>query len=164
VASQKSLPKKHLATLKRLLENHRQEVAELRAAYRDLAAEIERRKAGEWRDPNPKPQGIPGLVNHLELVGRQLKAHEELIRFGEDDRLHVALGELAENRDVALEAARDPRAFARSRGVALPPYLDLQVLVRQKTVEVRATNLDELAPTVIVWNEDGFSTPWRLSR
>lgn len=155
------LPPGHLASLERLLESHEKEIAALRATYNKLARELDRRRAGEWSDPNPKPEGIPGLVNQLELIGREIKAHELLLQFGQNKRLLDALGELADNREIALEAAANPRAFASSRGVELPPNLDVEVVVRPETVEIRATHFDELAPTVILWNENGFSMPWQ---
>jgi hypothetical protein len=156
------LPQEHRESLNRLLQSHRTEIAALRNQYRNLAREVERRRAGEWSDPNPKPAGIPGLENQLDLTGREIKAHDELLRFGENERLLGALGEIYDSRDVALEAAANPTAFARSRGVELIPTMELQVIVGPETVEVQASNFDELAPTVIVWNENGFSTPWSL--
>src|SRR4051794_29721042 len=119
------LPQEHRESLNRLLESHRAEIAALRDEYRNLAGEVERRRAGDWSDPNPKPAGIPGLENQLDLIGREIKAHDELLQFGENERLLDALGEIYDSRDVAVETAANPRAFAQSRGVELPPNMEL---------------------------------------
>jgi hypothetical protein len=82
-----------------------------------------------------------------------------LLQLGQNERLPDALGELAASREIALEAAANPGAFTTSRGVELPPNLYVEVIVGQETVEVRATYFDELAPAVILWDENGFSMP-----
>jgi hypothetical protein len=157
------LPPEHLASLQRLLASHETEIAALRDTFNKLSREIDRRRAGQWTDPNPKPEGIPGLENQLELIGREIKAHDLLLEFGRNRRLVDALGELVDSREIALEAAANPRAFASSRGVELPPNLEVDVIVRPEAVEVRATYFDELAPAVILWDETGFSMPWQSS-
>ena len=153
------LPKTHLASLQPYVRLHREDLDSLRRLRAQLAAEIERRQAGKWRDPNPKPDGIPGMVAELELVDRKIARHEQLLAFVRDERNLEPLAELLADRELAAVAARDPRAFARKRGVHLPDGADVTLAVRNDRIHVRVSGADDLAPFVLSWTTDGFDPP-----
>jgi hypothetical protein len=153
------LPPAHLDTLDQHMRVHRQRIAELRQLLETLKREITLREAGEGSDPNPKPEGIPGLVAELELVEREIRKHEDLLTLGQDERLLNALGELLDNPKLARAASRDPRGYARERGAELPPNMDVTLSLRDDQIEMLIAYYDELAPFLLTWNNDGFSPP-----
>jgi hypothetical protein len=138
---------------------HRQRIAELRQLLEMLRRQITLRQAGEGSDPNPKPDGIPGLVAEAELVEREIHSHEKLLTLGQDEHLLNALGEMLDDPGLAQAASRDPRGYARERGVELPPNMDLALSFRSGRIEVLITYYDKLAPFLLVWNNDGFRPP-----
>lgn len=153
------LPPSHLETLNQHMSVHRQRIAELRQLLETLRQEIARREARKGSDPNPKPEGIPGLVGEFKLVERAIGRHEELLALGQDERLLNALGELLDNPKLARAASRDPRGYARQHGVELPPNMDVTLSLRDDQIEMLVAYYDELVPFVLTWNNDGFSPP-----
>jgi hypothetical protein len=153
------LPPSHLDTLEQHARAHRQEIAELHQLLETLKRQITLRQAGQGEDPNPKPEGIPGLVAEAGLVERQIRRHEELLALGQDEHLLNALGELLDNPELAQAAARDPRGYARDHDIELPPNMDLALSFRDGQIEMLIAYYDDLAPFMITWNNDGFSPP-----
>lgn len=155
------LPPSHLDTLEKHMRIHHQRIAELRQQLETLSRELTLREAGQGSDPNPKPEGIPGLVAQLGLIEREIRRHEELLALGQDERLLNALGELLDNPELARAASRDPRGYARERGVELPPKMEVTLRFHDGRIEMLIAYYDELAPFLITWNNDGFTPPPR---
>ncbi len=153
------LPPSHLDTLEQHARVHRQQIAELHRLLETLKRQITLRQAGQGDDPNPKPEGIPGLVAEAELVERQIRRHEELLALGQNERLLNALSELLDDPEFARAAARDPRGYARDHGIEMPPNMDLTLSFRDGKIEMLIAYYDKLAPFMITWNNDGFSPP-----
>ena len=152
-----AVSKAHKSSLARSLKAHAKEVAWLRALLKRVDVELERREAGKWSDPNPKPEGIPGLRDEREWIERTIERHVALVDLGQNERLLGALDELEENPEVAEKAARDPRAFAKSRGIVLPRTMELEVGQVAGHLRVRVVNYDALTPFTLVWDRRGFS-------
>jgi hypothetical protein len=153
------LPESHLKSLERHLKIHEEEIATLHASSEALSREIELREAGESRDPNPKAYGLPGLVSQREMIKQGIGKREMLLALGRDQRILDTLGELLDSPELAREAARDPKAFARERGIELPSNMELNLDVYEDRVNLRVTYYDELAPFMLTWTNDGFSPP-----
>src|SRR4051794_21552126 len=119
------LSKAHRASLEQHLKTHANEVADLRATRATLAHRAERRAAGDWDDPHPKPSSIAVLTDQCELIDRQVERHEQLLALGRDERVLYALGELIDHPELVAEAAGDPREYARTRGIDLPVTMDV---------------------------------------
>jgi hypothetical protein len=151
------LPPSHLDTLEPHTRRHRQRMAELHQRHETLKREITLREEGHGRDPNPKPEGIPGLVAELQLLEHEIRRHEELMALGQNERLLNALGELLDDPQLAQAASRDPRGYARQLGVDLPPNMDVTLSLRGDEIEMRVAYYDELAPFQLTWNTNGFS-------
>jgi hypothetical protein len=154
-----ALPKSHLAWLRAQIKGHGTTIAELRGLRDTLAREIKAREAGEWRDPNPKPDGIPGMVAWLEYLDRQIGAHERQLELVRDSRWTDALAELLDDPKQARVAARDPRAYARKLGVNLPREVAVELRVVDDRPDLTVRVLDPVAPFEFRWTEDGFTTP-----
>ena len=60
------LPKSHPAWLRAQSKRHAAAIAALRRLCDTLAKEITAREAGKSNDPNPKPDGIPGMMHWLK--------------------------------------------------------------------------------------------------
>jgi hypothetical protein len=154
------LPDSHIESLERHLSIHQEDIADLRRTLRTLSREIRLRETGQGRDPNPKPEGIPGLIAQRELVERELRTHEALLALGRDGRMIDTLGEFLENSGLAREAARDPKAFAEGRGVAIPADMTIELDVDEADrVTMRVAYYDEDSPFTLTWSRDGFSPP-----
>jgi hypothetical protein len=161
------LPESHLKSLERHLRIHDEQLAALHASREAVTHEIRRRETAypgrvgdEERDPNAKVGGIPVLISQREVIEREIGIHEALVALGRDRRSLDTLGELAGNPDLAREAARDPKAFAKDRGIEIPANMTLELDVDDDRISLRVTYYDELAPFVLTWDRDGFSPPW----
>jgi hypothetical protein len=152
-----AVPKTHKTGLERNLKAHAREVTGLRAILKKLDAELKRREDGKWSDPNPKPEGIPGLRIERDLIELQIDRHLALVDLARDERLLAMLDELDDNPEVVEKAARDPRAFAKARGVSLPKTMDLEVGQVHGKLRVRVVNYDAQTPFTLVWDRRGFS-------
>jgi len=151
------LPPSHLDTLAQHMNLHRQRIAQLRQLLDKLNQQIARRQASQGSDP--KPEGIPGLVAEAELYEREIRSHEKLLALGQDEHLLNTLSELLDNPKLAQAATRDPRGYARDRGIELPTNMNLTMSIRNGRIEILIAYYDELAPFLITWNNDGFSPP-----
>jgi len=150
------LPDSHLKSLDLYVRFHVAALKRLRALYEYLNQEIQQRKAGKWRDPNPKPYSIPGLEAELDLVARMIKTHERLLALAHDNRGLEALAELLTSPDSVQEAARDPKGYARKHGIELPPNIEIDCILRKERIRVQINHSDRLAPFSITWMNDGF--------
>jgi hypothetical protein len=153
-----ALPKSHLAWLRAQSKQHTAAIAELRRLRDTLAKEITAREAGKWQDPNPKPDGIPGMMAWLKYVDSQIAAHEQQAELVRDQRWTDALAELLDDPKRAQAAARDPRGYARKLGVNLPPDLAIDLRVIAGRPNLTVTGLDPVAPFEFNWTEDGFTS------
>lgn len=153
------LPQSHVASLEPHLRIHNEQILALRASHEALSRDIERRERGESSDPNPKPGSIPGLVSQRELIEQNIRQHEALLALGENRLVLDALGELFDSPHLAREASRDPKAFAKGRGIDLPTTVELELTVYEDRVRLRVTNYDDLVPFVLTWTDEGFSPP-----
>jgi hypothetical protein len=153
------LPQPHIESLERHLKVHEEEIANLHKSFEAISREIELRGAGKSRDPNPKVEGIPGLKSQRELIEQEIGRREAVLALGRDQRILDAIGELLDNSDLAKEASRDPRAYAKERGIELPSTIDLDLKVREDRVHLLVTYYDDFAPFVLEWTNEGFSPP-----
>lgn len=153
------LPESHIKSLQPYVRFHNVELKRLRALYEYLAKELEGRKAGKWRDPNPKPYGIVGLQAEVELVARMIKTHDRLLAFARDERGFEALAELLNSRDSAQQAALDPIGYANKRGIELPPGLEIECTVGKDQIVVQMNHFDRLLPFSLTWTNEGFMPP-----
>lgn len=112
------------------------------------------------RDPNPK--GPEWVISQRKVLEREIRIHEQLIELGRDPKVLDTLGDLAENRDYAGEAARDPKDAARKRGIELPANMTLRLDLELDRVQLQIISYEDLFPFVVTWNSDsGFSLPKR---
>jgi len=153
-----ALPKSHMAWLRAQIKGHAATIAELRTLRDALAREIKAREAGKWRDPNPKPEGIPGMVAWLRYIDRQIAAHGQQVELVRDPRWTDALAELLDDPDRARVAARNPVAYARKLGIRLPREVAVELRVVAGRPDLTVTGLDPLAPFEFRWTEDGFTS------
>lgn len=151
------LPKKQLAWLRAQAKAHDTTIADLRELRTQLAREIKVRQAGKWRDPNPKPEGIPGMVAWLEYIDGQIASHEGQAQLVRDKRWPDALADLLEDPKRAQLAALDPRGYAEKLGLTLPPEVVLDLRVVAGRPELAVTGLSAQAPFELHWTQDGFT-------
>src|SRR5262249_32436513 len=160
-----SLPRSHLDSLERHMALHRQRIARLRQLLDMVNRAITHRQAGQGNDQaghgdDPKPGGIRGLSAKAELLEREIRRHEELLALGQDERLLNALGEVLDDPQLARAASSDPRGYARERGLELPQNMDLTLSLHNGQIELLIAFYDDLAPFLLLWNNDGFSPPY----
>jgi hypothetical protein len=151
-----SLPKTHRASLERLLNAHAKDVTDLRAVRATQARRAERRAAGDWDDPNPKPRSIAVLHDQCSMLDQQIERHEQLIALGRDERVLRALDELAEHPELVVDAAGDPRGYARARGIELSFTMDVVLRIVEGHPHLSVVNYDPLAPFSLIWGREGF--------
>jgi hypothetical protein len=145
------LPRSHLESLQRLLQVHEERLTVLQLHQNGLE---------HARDPNPKVRTPEWITGQRELLQREARIHEQLIKLGRDPEVLNALGDLAENRDYARQAARDPKGAARMRGIELPANMTLRLDLEQDRVQLQIIYYEDLFPFVATWNSDsGFSPP-----
>lgn len=150
------LPGFHLESLQRQLQVHEERLAILRS-HQDA---LEREATEPATDTNPKVRTPEWVTRQRELLEREIRIHEQLIKLGRDPKVLDALGDLAENRDYAREAARDPKGAARKRGIELPTNMTLRLDLEQDGVQLQIIYYEDLFPFVVTWNNDsGFSPP-----
>jgi hypothetical protein len=142
--------------LERLLRIHEDQLVLLRE-------QLENAVEGETRqefDPNPKVRSREWAVSQREGLEREIEIHKQLIKLGRDPKVLEALGELAENRDYAGEAAHDPHGTARKRGIELPANMILSLFLEPDRVQLQINYYEDLYPFMVTWNSDsGFSPP-----
>lgn len=153
-----ALPDSHLAWLQAQSERHAAAIATLRRLRDTLANQISAREAGNWHDPNPKPEGIPGMIAWLKYIDNQITAHEQQVELVRDPRWTDALAELLDDPERARAIARDPLAHAREIGIELPPEVIVELKVIAGRPDLTVTGLDPLAPFEFRWTEDGFTS------
>jgi len=152
-----SLSKTHRATLERHLKAHAKDIADLRATRASLEKQAEQRKAGRWSDPNPKPgRGTAVLADQCRVLDQQIERHLALIELGRDERVLHALSELVDHPELVAEAARDPRGYAKARGIKLPVTMQLDLGHVDGHPHLSVVNYDRLAPLSLVWDREGF--------
>jgi hypothetical protein len=88
----------------------------IRALKRDLRAHEER---------------LTYLHGQIAHFSEEARFHENLIELGRDQRILLALDELASNPDLVDELAADKAAYARRRGIDLPESAELEVEPRR---------------------------------
>lgn len=152
------LSRAHKAGLERHLKAHNKDVAELRASLKSLGRELERREAGRWSDPNPKPgHGTAVLTEQLQMIEREIERHLALVALGRDDRFLRTLDELIDHPNLVDKAAQDPRAFAKARGIELPATMEVELAQVDGHPQLRVVNYDRVASFTLVWDRNGFT-------
>ncbi|MGH4031287.1 hypothetical protein ACQB60_20395 [Actinomycetota bacterium Odt1-20B] len=147
----------HQVTLQRLLEGHRQDLADLREQSARLRRLLRRRPP--WPDePKPGPSRS-ALESDLADVERSIAKHVRLIALGDDAHIGELLQSLATHPDLAREAAADPYAFATRHDIDLPATTDITLLVVDRDMSARIRNLDPDMPFEATWTQDGFQAP-----
>ena len=153
-----AVSKTHKAGLERQLKVHVRDVAGLRAQLKSLDAELARREKGKWSDPNPKPgRGILALRDQRVLIELEIERHLAILALAQDERFVRTLDELAEDPELIDKAARDPKAFARARGLRLPNTVELEVDEVEGHPRVRVVNYDREVPFTMTWDRRGFT-------
>ncbi|MFC8125900.1 hypothetical protein [Streptomyces sp. NPDC057302] len=153
----------HQATLERLLELHRGDLADLYEQARALRELLRRRPP--WLDTQPKrPPSRSVLQRDLAGVERSIAKHEQIIGLGADGRVGDLLRTVADDRELAREAAEDPAAFAARHGLELPDTMVISMLVTGRDVSARISNFDPDIPFDITWTQDGFPAPPEADR
>ncbi len=143
------LPRSHLESLQRHLHLHEERLAILHRQLDNLEAP---------RDPNPKVRSPEWVMGQREVLEREIRIHKQLIDLGRDPKVLDALGDLAENRDYAREAARDPQDAARKYGIDLPANMTLRLELEPNRVHLRIIFYEDLFPFMVIWSSDsGFS-------
>jgi hypothetical protein len=82
------------------------------------------------RAPRPvKPITKEVLERRRALIADEIAAHEALVSLARDRAILETLEDVLKNPDVAIEAAADPRGFARRRRIDLPRSMGVEVRV-----------------------------------
>jgi hypothetical protein len=130
------------------------------AGGKERGSDVRQKASKTARDPNPKVRSPEWVAGQREVLEREIRIHEQLIELGRDPKVLDALGILAENRDYASEAARDPKDAARKRGIELPANMTLRLDLELDRVQLQIIYYEDLFPFVVTWNSDsGFSPP-----
>lgn len=173
------LPQSHFESLQQQLRVHEERLALLRwqlnnvlegemrheevpagAGGKERGSDVRQKTSKAVRDPNPKVRSPEWVARHREALEREIRIHEQLIALGRDPKVLGALGDLAENRDYAREAARDPKGAARMRGIELPANMTLRLDLEQDRVQLQINYYEDHFPFTLTWNSDsGFSPP-----
>lgn len=98
------------------------------------------------------------LREQLNLLQRELHAHELLLRLGRDHRVLSLLNRFYDDRDQVREASPNLVSYARAQGLTLPE--DLRFLVRGgESVTVEAIYSDDVFGFRASWDSGkGFSS------
>ena len=130
--------------IERQLRGHDQRLAKLRA-WRDAVVAALRACEGEG-GRRPKALDTTPSTETLEYerdaLDREIRAHEILITLGRDRQALELLDQMVNDPSLAREAAANPRAFAKARGVELPPNLAVRVDIAGEKVSVQLDYID----------------------
>lgn len=174
-----SLPQFHFESLQRQLRVHEERLTLLReqldgllegepcyqeapagAGRKERGSDVRKKASKAVHDPNPKIRTPKWITGQRELLEREIRIHEQLIELGRNPKVLDALGDLAENRDYARAAARDPKGVARIRGIELPANMTLRLNLEQDHVQLQIIYYENLFPFMVTWNSNtGFSPP-----
>jgi hypothetical protein len=174
------LPRSHSKSLQRQLRVHEERLALLRSQLNDVlegemrheevpagagdkerGSDVRQKTSKATRDPNPKVRSPEWVAGQRELLEREIRIHEQLIELGRNPKVLDALGDLAENRDYAGEAARDPKGAARKRGIELPANMMLHLDLELDRVQLEISYWEDLFPFRVTWNSDSGFSPLR---
>ncbi|MFF1717412.1 hypothetical protein [Streptomyces sp. NPDC058268] len=148
----------HQVTLQRLLILHQEDLADLRTQALRLREMLHRRPPRPDASPKPPPSRA-ALQRDLAGIERAISKHEQIIGFGDDERVGEMLQAIANDLDLARQAADAPHAFAARWGLELPATLVIDPLIVGSEVSARVRNLDPDMPFEITWTQDGFQAP-----
>jgi hypothetical protein len=146
----------HQATLQPYLELHQADLADLREQADKIREMLDRPSPGDA--PKPPPQRS-ALQSDLVAIERSISKHEQVIGLARDERVGELLQAIADDPELAREAAGDPRAFAARRGLELPDTMVIIMFVADRDVSARISNFDPDMPFEIAWTQDGFQPP-----
>lgn len=133
-----------LESIERQLRAHDLRLIMLRK-WRDAVVELLRRCDGGERSREKAMDTTPSaetLEYERDTLNREIRAHEILIALGRDRQALELLEKVAGDPSLAREAAADPRAFARARGVQLPPNMAVRVNIVADRVSVELDYID----------------------
>ncbi|MBB5102109.1 hypothetical protein [Streptomyces spectabilis] len=147
----------HQDTLLRFVDLHQADLADLHRQARRLREMLRRRPP--WPEPPKPPLSREALSGDLAGVERRITKHERLVELARDARVGEVLRAVADDPDLAREAAADPSAFAAGHGIDLPDTLVVTVLVAGRDVSARFSNPDPDMPFEVAWTRDGFQAP-----
>jgi hypothetical protein len=146
----------HQATLQPFIGFHQADLAELREQADKLREMLRRRPPKDAPKPPPPRSALQG---DLATVERTISKHEQVIALARNERVTEVLQAVANDPELAREAAVDPRAFAARHDLHLPDTMVINMLVAGRDVSARISNLDPDMPFEIVWTQDGFQAP-----
>ena len=150
------LPRSHLESLQRQLHAHEERLSVLRLHQNAL----ERQAANQAHDPNPKVRSPEWIAQQRERLEHEIRIHERLIELGRNPKVLDALLDIAENREYAGEAARDPKGAARKRGIELPANMTLRLDLEPERVRLQIIYYEDIFLFAVTWNSDsGFPLP-----
>lgn len=177
-----TLPKSHFESLEHQLSVHEERLDLLRwysdnilegkMHHKEVPAKTVSKKRGSAliqklseaaADPNPKVRTPEWIAYQRELLKREIRIHEQLLKLGQDPKVLDALGDLAENRDYASKVAGDPKGAALKRGIRLPANMTLHIDLEPDRVRLQISYYDDLVPFMITWNSDSGFLPLRES-
>jgi len=150
------LSKDYLASLKRRISIHQQEIKILRSYAKTINSEISSRAAGNFSDPNPKKGTIPSLQAQQEIIKAKIQSHRNLIRLATNNQVLRALEDISSNPEIALLTVNDPDALTRRYDLNLPRGLIIALERGEPDTRMRITFLDDAAPFVLIWDSDGL--------
>jgi hypothetical protein len=146
----------HHATLKPYLELHEADLADLREQAERLREMLRDRQPDDAPKPPPSRSALRRDVASVE---RSISAHEQVIGLARDERVGEILRAVADDLELARDAATDPRQFAARHGLELPDTMVIDMLVSGSDVSARITNRDPAVPFELTWTQDGFQPP-----
>jgi hypothetical protein len=168
------LPQSYLESLEQQLQVHEERLTLLRWQLNNISerqkgheevqgeAGVRSKASKAARDPNLKVRSPEWVKRQREILNSEIRIHEQLIELGRDPKVLHALEDLAENREYAREAARDPKGAARKRGIELPPNMTLRIDLEVDRVQLQINYYEDLFPFMVTWTSNsGFSLPGR---
>jgi hypothetical protein len=150
----------HQSTLHPYIELHQADLADLREHANTLREMLRRQPPDDA--PKPPPPRL-ALQSDLASVKRSISKHEEVISLARNERVGEILQAIADDPELAREAAADPPAFAAQAGLELPDTMIIKLFVAGNEVSARISNLDPDLPFEITWTQHGFQAPPELA-
>jgi hypothetical protein len=97
------------------------------------------------------------LRRQIEGLEAEAEAHEMVLKFGRDRRLHRILDELQDQPKLGTHIAEDPRSFLEERGVEVPEGAEIAVTAESGGPVIEARFCTVYAEYGIGWSRtEGF--------
>ena len=146
----------HHETLRRLVQLHERDLADLEERASTLQKAI-RRRAPEKGAKRPVAKAVSRA--DLAAIERAVEKHKHIIKIASDERTVKLLEAIADDIELAHEIAKNPREFAADHGIELPPTIVIRVSFAGQDVAARLSNFDEDLAFNVMWTRNGFQVP-----